>query len=132
VQPVDSLGAIARSKQIVVVGDDKQLPPTSFFTRMVADDEIISENEESYSQIKDLESVLSLCLAKGLPQRMLRWHYRSQHESLIALSNKEFYDGGLYVVPSPSLDRKKLGLSLTYLPEGRFDRGNTGKALIYL
>ena len=127
VQPVDSLGAIARSKQIVVVGDDKQLPPTSFFTRMVADDEIISENEESYSQIKDLESVLSLCLAKGLPQRMLRWHYRSQHESLIALSNKEFYDGGLYVVPSPSLDRKKLGLSLTYLPEGRFDRGNTGK-----
>ncbi|NUO76072.1 MAG: DUF3320 domain-containing protein [Lysobacter sp.] len=125
VEPVDSLGAIARCRQIVVVGDDKQLPPTSFFSRIVGGDDLDEQDEGA--QAKDLESVLSLCAAKGLPQRMLKWHYRSRHESLIAVSNKEFYDGNLFIVPSPDRERRQLGLRFHHLPEGRFDRGNSYK-----
>lgn len=125
VEPVDALGAIARCRQIVVVGDDKQLPPTSFFSRIVDGDEL--DEQEEGAQAKDLESVLSLCAAKGLPQRMLQWHYRSRHESLIAVSNKEFYKGGLFIVPSPDRERRQLGLRFHHFPEGRFDRGNSYK-----
>lgn len=125
VEPVDALGAIARCKKIVVVGDDKQLPPTSFFSRITGGDEV--EEEEEGPQAKDLESILSLCSAKGLPQRMLQWHYRSRHESLIAVSNKEFYDGELFIVPSPDRDKQQSGLRFHFLADGRFDRGNTQK-----
>jgi very-short-patch-repair endonuclease len=125
VEPVDALGAIARCKQIVVVGDDKQLPPTTFFSRMLDGDE--PDDTEEGAQAKDLESILSLCSSKGIRQRMLQWHYRSRHESLIAVSNKEFYDSRLFIVPNPDSDRSKLGLSIRYLPEGRYDRGNTAK-----
>ena len=125
VEPVDALGAIARCKQIVVVGDDKQLPPTPFFSRLVGGDEIDEQDEGA--QAKDLESVLSLCVAKGLPQRMLQWHYRSKHESLIAVSNKEFYEGKLFIVPSPDRQRSQFGLRFHHFPDGRFDRGNSYK-----
>jgi len=125
VEPVDALGAIARCRQIIVVGDDKQLPPTSFFSRIVGGDE--PDEQEEGAQAKDLESVLSLCAAKGLPQRMLQWHYRSRHESLIAVSNKEFYDGNLFIVPSPDRERRQTGLRFHHLLHGRFDRGNSYK-----
>lgn len=125
VEPVDALGAIARCKQVVVVGDDKQLPPTSFFARVVGGDEEVEDDEGA--QAKDLESILSLCAAKGLPQCMLKWHYRSRHESLIAVSNKEFYEGELFIVPSPDRARTNTGLHFHHLPHGRFDRGNSYK-----
>lgn len=125
VEPVDALGAIARCRQVVVVGDDKQLPPTSFFSRVVGGDD--EANEDEGAQAKDLESILSLCAAKGLPQRMLQWHYRSRHESLIAVSNKEFYEGNLFIVPSPDRERNNTGLQFHHLPNGRFDRGNSYK-----
>lgn len=125
VEPVDAIGAIARSGQVVVVGDDKQLPPTSFFSRIVESDDL--DDADEGAQARDLESILSLCAAKGLPQRMLQWHYRSRHESLIAVSNKEFYEGNLFIVPSPDRARAGLGLKFHHLPHGRFDRGNSQK-----
>lgn len=125
VEPVDALGAIARCRSIVVVGDDRQLPPTSFFSRIVSGEDL--DEEEEGAQARDLESVLSLCAAKGLPQRMLQWHYRSRHESLIAVSNKEFYEGNLFIVPSPDRERRQTGLRFHHFPEGRFDRGNSYK-----
>ena len=125
VEPVDALGAIARCKQIVVVGDDKQLPPSSFFSRIVDGDDLDEQDEGA--QAKDLESILSLCTAKGLPQRMLQWHYRSRHESLIAVSNKEFYEGNLFIVPSPDRERLQTGLFFHHISGGRFDRGNSYK-----
>lgn len=87
IQPVDALGAIARCKQIVVVGDGKQLPPTSFFSRLTTDSEDVQpeEGEIQTAEAKDMESILSLCSARGLPETMLRWHYRSRHHSLIAV-----------------------------------------------
>ncbi len=82
VKPVDAFGAILRGNQLVVVGDTKQLPPTSFFDKMVMDD-AVDEDDEAYSATSDMPSILSMCNAQRAPERMLRWHYRSRHESLI-------------------------------------------------
>jgi very-short-patch-repair endonuclease len=123
VQPVDALGAIARSKQIVVVGDQKQLPPTSFFSRISGEDADAEDDETTNAS--DLESILGLCEAQGLPCRMLRWHYRSRHESLIAVSNRQFYDDRLFIVPSPLVSGGPLGLKLRYIEDGKYDRGGS-------
>ena len=115
VQPVDALGAFARSKQHVVVGDSKQLPPTRFFARLTSNDddeaEISDDDTPAAAQAKDVESILGLCCARGFPETMLRWHYRSRHHSLIAVSNREFYGDKLFIVPSPYLASAGLGLS---------------------
>ena len=124
VMPVDAFGAIARAKQIVVVGDDKQLPPTRFFTRMLEDAEFDDlEPDESYAG--DVESILGLCASQGVGQRMLRWHYRSKHHSLIAVSNREFYDNRLLVIPSPRDRDRELGLQYRAIERSTFDRGGS-------
>jgi len=118
VRPVEALGAILRGRQLVVVGDTKQLPPSSFFDTL---------NEDQYdeeSETADLQSILALCDAKGAPQRMLRWHYRSRHESLISLSNQEFYERRLVIFPSPG-SKTQLGLLFHHLPNTVYDRGKT-------
>ncbi len=94
-RPEDAVGAMARCQQIVVVGDPKQLPPTNFFGRADNGDD---DTEEEV----DAESILDLAQAAFRPARRLRWHYRSRHGSLIAFSNREFYDGDLMVFPSPA------------------------------
>ncbi|HET9932771.1 MAG TPA: DUF3320 domain-containing protein, partial [Polyangiaceae bacterium] len=119
VMPVDALGAVARAKQLVVVGDEKQLPPTEFFQRLGATEDEPTDDEH----IGDVQSILGLCLAQGVPSRMLRWHYRSRHHSLIAVSNQEFYDGRLLVPPSPEQASDSRGLKFEYVAEGCFDRG---------
>ncbi|MFY8019789.1 MAG: DUF3320 domain-containing protein [Bacteroidia bacterium] len=119
VKPVEALGAILRGKQLVVVGDSKQLPPTNFF-ETISDD--IDEEVDNLTQ--DIESILGLANAKGIGGGMLRWHYRSKHESLIKVSNFEFYDNRLIVFPSAS-NHEKLGLKLRYHPETFYDRGQS-------
>lgn len=103
IRPEDALGVIARARQIVVVGDQKQLPPTSFFDRLVDDAEDQDEPEDGPqgANVADMESILSLCEARGLRSRMLEWHYRSRDPSLIRVSNAEFYDDRLVLPPSP-------------------------------
>ncbi|NIG54656.1 DUF3320 domain-containing protein [Chitinophaga sp. Cy-1792] len=118
VRPVDALGAILRGKQLVVVGDTRQLPPTSFFDTLNTD----TDDEENVTA--DMQSILGLCDAQGAPQRMLRWHYRSRHESLITLSNHEFYDNKLVIFPGPGT-KDKAGLVYHHLPETYYDRGKT-------
>jgi very-short-patch-repair endonuclease len=129
VLPVDALGAIARCKQIVVVGDDKQLPPTRFFNRLTSNvdeyDEYSDSVQPQAAQAQDIESVLGLCSARGLSSSMLRWHYRSRHQSLIAVSNHEFYEDQLYIVPSPESASENLGLKLNHIRDGIYDRGGT-------
>jgi very-short-patch-repair endonuclease/DNA polymerase III delta prime subunit len=124
VRPVEALGAIARAKQVVVVGDDRQLPPTRFFNRLLNDDDTEEEESEDF-RTSDLESVLGLCTAQNIPQRMLNWHYRSRHHTLIAVSNHEFYNDKLFVVPNPEKQSSGLGLSMRYIPDGVFDRGGS-------
>jgi len=124
VQPVDALGAIARAKQLVIVGDERQLPPTRFFAKVVG--EAGASNDDDGTAAADVESVLGLCRARGLPDRMLRWHYRSRHESLIAVSNSQFYENKLLIVPSPYTGEAGLGLQFHHHPNTVYDRGGTG------
>lgn len=121
VQPVDALGAVARAKQLVIVGDERQLPPTRFFAKVLGD----TEEDEDGAPPADVESILGLCRARGLPERMLRWHYRSRHQSLIAVSNREFYDDELLIVPSPYTSEGGMGLRFNHLTDAIYDRGNT-------
>ena len=124
IQPVDALGAIARSRQVVVVGDERQLPPTKFFSKMTSAEP--DEDGDDDTQVSDIESILGLFTARGLPQRMLRWHYRSRHQSLIAVSNSQFYENKLFIVPSPYTQEAGMGLQFHHIANGVFDSGNTG------
>ena len=121
VRPVDALGALLRGDKAVVVGDSKQMPPTSFFDSISRGDE--STDEESVTA--DIESVLGLFTSQGAPSRQLRWHYRSRHESLIAVSNREFYDNNLVVFSSPDAGRESAGLQYHHLPDAVYDRGRS-------
>ena len=109
-----AVGAIARGNELIVVGDPKQLPPTSFFTSNQID-------EENYEK-EDLESVLDDCLALSMPQEHLLWHYRSRHESLIAFSNRKYYDNKLHTFPSPNDMVSQVRLVSV---DGYYDRGKT-------
>lgn len=123
IQPVDAIGAIARCRQVVVVGDERQLPPTRFFAKMT---ESADNDDDEISQVSDIESVLGLFVARGLSQRMLRWHYRSRHQSLIAVSNSQFYENKLFIVPSPYTQEAGMGLQFHHIPDGIFESGGKG------
>lgn len=97
-RPEDSVGAVARAKQIVVVGDEMQLPPTSFFESSHNDDDLTDDDGPIDER---LESILDWSRSSFSQARELLWHYRSRHESLIAFSNERFYGGRLLVFPSP-------------------------------
>lgn len=125
-RPEDALGAIARGSQLVVVGDPKQLPPTSFFDRMIdsGDDE---DEDEAPAAISGMESILDIC-QQLFTVRSLRWHYRSHHESLIAFSNHHFYKN-LIVFPSPYAKNAGLGVKYRYVKGGSYkDRQNVPEA----
>lgn len=110
----EAVGSIARAKAAIVVGDPRQLPPTAFFHSAYVDEENL-ENE-------DLESILDDCLALGMPERHLKWHYRSKHESLIAFSNSMYYDNRLCTFPSPDAMESKVQFVQV---DGIYDRGFT-------
>jgi very-short-patch-repair endonuclease len=97
----DSVGAIARGKNVIVVGDPKQMPPTNFFSASASNDDPEEE---------DLESILDQALAARLPLRRLMGHYRSRHETLIAFSNSKYYENSL--VTYPSSDTKESAVTL--------------------
>ena len=119
IPPPDALGAILRSKQMVVIGDTKQLPPTSFFDKVAEDD----EDDDSKTSIKDVPSILHECKQR-FSTKTLKWHYRSRHESLIAVSNQEFYDNKLIIFPSPDKDVEHLGLKFVHI-DSAYDRGKS-------
>lgn len=115
----DAVGAIARGKQLVVVGDPKQLPPTNFFNRVDDTDETTVDTGEDVP-IQDLESILDECLGAGLPTLRLEWHYRSRHESLITFSNSHYYESRLITFPSPVTTDSGVKLKIV---SGIYDRG---------
>ncbi len=126
VRPADAMGAVLRCRQVVVVGDQKQMPPTSFFDRQVGGDEEAADLEDiaeiQAAQVGDMESILSLCESRAMSGGMLRWHYRSKHPSLIQVSNHEFYEDSLICPPSPDKAGKETGLSFEYV-DGLYERG---------
>lgn len=113
----DAVGAIARGKKLVCVGDPKQLPPTSFFNKVDDGDEVLTEDE-----VQDMESILDECLSIGLPKLGLDWHYRSRHESLIAFSNATYYENRLITFPSPVTEDRAVRLVQV---NGVYDRGGS-------
>ncbi len=118
----EAVGAIARGKSLIVVGDPKQMPPTSFFSSTNVDEE--------EAAIDDMESILEDCRTLEIPSLQLNWHYRSRHESLIAFSNHEYYDGNLITFPSVDDQTTKV----RYVPvDGCYDKGgkrsNRGEAV---
>ena len=120
VKTEDALGALLRGKNYVIMGDSKQLPPTKFF-----DVDNINYGEDE-NGLKDLESILDLCKI-SFPYKSLKWHYRSKHESLISVSNMEFYNNGLYVFPSSKAYSDELGLKFEYHPETVYDKGKSAR-----
>lgn len=92
ISPWDAIGAMARGRQVVIAGDPRQMPPTSFFNR--------AANEADDDTEEDMESILDECLAAGLYNHSLSWHYRSRHESLITFSNHRYYDSNLITFPA--------------------------------
>jgi len=122
----DAIGAIARGKQVVMVGDPKQLPPTNFFDRAESD----ADDEDVEG---DLESILDECLGANLPTMNLAWHYRSRHESLIAFSNHRYYGGALVTFPSPVTEDRAVSfhhVSGTYEKGGARINKPEAKALV--
>ena len=118
----DAIGSIYRGNQLVVAGDPKQLPPTPFFQYTV--DEDFDWDEEAY-EFDLFDSVLDECMSIGLPVNMLRWHYRSKHDSLISFSNDRFYDGRLVLFPASNMGAGDLGLEFVHVRDGVYDRGGT-------
>lgn len=110
----EAVGAIARGENVIVVGDPKQMPPTSFFSVNSVDEDVVDLN--------DLESILDDCLALSIPSRYLQYHYRSKHESLISFSNSQYYNSKLVTFPSPD-DRVS---KVSYVKvEGFYDKGKS-------
>ena len=110
----EAVGAIARGKALIVVGDSKQMPPTSFFSTTQVDEE--------EANIDDMESILDDCKTLSLREYYLSWHYRSKHESLIAFSNSQYYDNRLFTFPS--VDDQRAKVKLVHV-EGVYDKGRT-------
>ncbi len=119
VRPEDSIGAIMRGSQVIIVGDQKQLPPTTFF-QALSDD-----NYEDYYEDVDFESILESFSLSNFPNLLLEHHYRSRDESLIAFSNYHFYDNQLYTYPAIYHNKDNLGIEFEYVHDGIYDRGKS-------
>ncbi len=113
----EAIGAIARGKQVIVVGDSKQLPPTMFFKDR--DQESVNDDD----LMVELDSILTECRVSGLDSLELAWHYRSRHPSLIAFSNRRYYRNRLQVLPAALAHAPHLGVSRCLVPNAIYDRG---------
>ncbi|MBR2254876.1 MAG: DUF4011 domain-containing protein, partial [Candidatus Methanomethylophilaceae archaeon] len=109
-----AVGALGRAKAAVIAGDSKQLPPTTFFQKR------IEATEDEDDDMMDVDSFLDDCLALHMPETYLEWHYRSRHESLIAFSNRMFYDGKMLTFPSPNYMETRVSLRPV---EGTYELG---------
>lgn len=132
IKPEDALSAILRAEQTIVVGDSKQMPPTSFFDKLSQEED--EEESEAIQILGNLESVLALMasVVRGTSRTTdLRWHYRSLHSALIRPSNACFYNNNLVVFPSPTYQVNAaeggLGLAWHYDPTSVYDRGKSRK-----
>ncbi|MBK9964851.1 MAG: hypothetical protein IPP07_08075 [Holophagales bacterium] len=120
----DAIGAVMRGNQLVVAGDEKQLPPTSFFQASQVDDSDGDEEEDDSTEQPDYESVLAAC-STVLRQKMLRWHYRRRHEGLIAFSNARLFESRLVTFPTANDTESEMGVRWVPVPDGVYDRGKS-------
>lgn len=119
VTPADAISSVYRGNQLIVAGDQMQLPPTNFFDSQTGSD---GDGDGSSETPDDFESVLDICKGTTMPGLPLQWHYRSQHEHLITYSNYRFYDGRLHTFPGAAEQRPDLGIEL-FKVDGVYRRG---------
>ncbi|MGP9723338.1 DUF3320 domain-containing protein [Corynebacterium sp. AOP40-9SA-29] len=118
VTPADAINSVYRGNSLILAGDDKQLPPMSFFARNVDSDE-----EDPDTDVSDFPSILELAKSAGAFKNLgLKWHYRSRHEDLIAFSNYKFYEGSLVTFPSSQTDGEDVGVEFIHAG-GTYRRG---------
>jgi hypothetical protein len=127
IRPEDALGAIARGKQLVVVGDTKQMPPSSLYLAGFEDSE---DDDDETSTANDSESILECALHAFSPVYRLKWHYRSQHENLIKFSNHYYYDEELIIFPSAGRTGEKLGIFFHFIEGAHVSKAPSGKGVI--
>ena len=127
----DAIGAIMRGKQVIIVGDTKQLPPTSFFSTSINDEDFDVDSDVTVDDgdAGAYESILDEAVAI-LPERSLRWHYRSRHEHLIAFSNIKIYNNQLITFPSSTASAPDCGVEYVYVKDGVYDRGGKKNNII--
>ncbi len=126
VRPFDAICAIYRGSQLIVAGDQKQLPPTSFFERAASDSETSDDDLEPEDSLSDYDSILDKCSSLGMPRKRLRWHYRSRREGLIAFSNRNIYSSELVTFPSVEDTGSVPAVRFEHLPAGRWKAGGGG------
>lgn len=120
----EAIPALYRAHQVIVVGDEMQLPPTSFFATQRSEADTLQIEQENEALEVDLEADSFLTQSsQNLPSTLLSWHYRSRFESLISFSNAAFYGGNLFTIP----DRQPI---LSDRPELRIDSIEPGAAQI--
>lgn len=125
VLPADAINSIYRGRSLILAGDDKQLPPTTFFERSIEEEDDEEAEAKGIEGVRDYQSILELAKGSGaFPDMSLRWHYRSQHESLIAFSNYKFYDGKLITFPSALQEAEGIGVSF-HRVQGMYQRGGS-------
>lgn len=132
IRVADAIGAIGRAKSVVVVGDSKQMPPTSFAESTIVSGEDADEMVGA-AMVEDQESILSEAVQARVDRHWLSWHYRSRDEALIAFSNKHYYLGKLSSFPPPTSGSSDpgvhgYGISLVRV-NGTFHRDGKGKLL---
>ena len=115
----DAFGSIYRAKQCIVIGDTKQMPPTSFFQ---ASAETIGSqvDDEVQEEENDLDSILDKA-SELFETKSLKWHYRSRTEELIVFSNNNFYKSNLITIPQSHHHERGFGIDYYYIPDGRYD-----------
>ena len=130
IRVADAVGAMGRGASVVVVGDSKQMPPTSFAE---SSGDAFDDLESEVSPVEDMESILSECVEARVPRQWLSWHYRSQDESLIAFSNQQYYESKLSSFPGPSHSAPDAGIrghGVNFKRvDGYFHRTGTSKVL---
>ena len=127
VLPEDAVPAISRAKQVIVVGDRRQLPPTTVFQHRYEHEDDDDEGDDETDWFEGRESILDVMVGmagSGVAEHYLGVHYRSRHDSLIRYSNHYFYDDRLLTFPSPR-KAEAHGVEAVYLPHGRYDAGGS-------
>ena len=130
IPPAEAIGTLARARQAVVAGDDRQLPPTNFFRSQDSDDADDDADDDAAQDlapalIANIESILDVVKALPIREQMLQWHYRSRDGRLIAFSNNHIYGEALTAFPG-TMQESPLTLHQLDLPptQGRSTRSH--------